>query len=428
MTTTAWTQRGGAYIALLAITLVLLAGCQSNRRASPAYVGNDLAPGVGAPPAAPIRLDLGVGVFEDGVVDLDPDQVETTPAARRAEAHYMPQILATTIAQRGGFGQVRVIPRRLSEMDLWVDGRILRSNGIELALEITVSDAKGRVWYTKKYTHDVNRYAYDPDPTLPRQDPFQPIYIAITDDLVRELARRAPGEIAELRTIAGLQFARRFAPEQYGDYLARDADGLWTVRRLPADNDPVYVRVADIRLRDRLFTDHIGQYYQTYVERMTPPYDDWRRASHDELLDMRRLKGAEIVRKVGGALAVLGGLAAVVAGGDGGTQVAGAAGMLGGAALFASGVDKGARARLHAEALSELAQSMGGNMRPHHITLHERSVTLTGTVEEQYAQWRGLLRDLYTAEHGGAPPQLPLIEVDAPVAVSDPAAPGPRPD
>lgn len=406
--------------ALLATALLLLAGCQAHTRTAPRYVGNAVAPQVAAPVAAPTRIDLGIGVFEDGVVDLDPDQVETTPAARRAEAHYMPQVLAETVARRGGFGQVRVIPRRLSEMDLWVDGRILRSTGVELELAITVSDAKGRVWYTKEYAHEVNRYVYDPDPTQPRQDPFQPIYEEITDDLVRELARRSPGEIAELRTIAELQFARRFAPGQYDDYLARDADGVWSVRRLPAAGDPVYARLADIRQRDRLFTDRIGDYYHTYVERMTPPYDDWRRASHEEIVEMRRLKGSEIVRKVGGALAVLGGLAAVIASGDGGAQVAGAAGAIGGAALFKSGMDRGARARLHAEALSELAQSMGGDMRPHHITLHERTVTLSGTVEEQYDQWRGLLRELYAAENGGATPQLPLIDT-APAAATDEA-------
>ncbi len=411
-------------LALLAAALVLLAGCQTNTRPSLPYVGNEAAPGVSAPAAAPTRVDVGIGVFEDGVVDLDPDQVETTPAVRRAEAHYMPQVLAETLGKRGGFGQVRVIPRRLSEMDVWVDGRIVRSNGVELELEITVSDAKGRVWYTKDYEHDVNRYAYDPDPTLVRQDAFQPLYEHIADDLVRELARRKPGDIAELRTIAQLQFAQRFAPEQYGDYLARAADGSLTVRRLPAQNDPVFARLDDIRQRDRLFGDRIAQYYHTYTERMTAPYDDWRRASHDELVEMRELKGSEIARKVGGALAVLGGLAAMVASGDGGVQLAGAAGMAGGAALFASGMAKGERAQLHAAALSELAQSMGGDMRPHHITLHERTVTLSGTVEEQYAQWRGLLRDLYEAESGGATPQLPHIAADVvPSSATEPPMP-----
>ena len=113
-----------------------------------------------------------------------------------------------------------------------------------------------------------------------------------------------------------------------------------------------------------------------------------------------------------GALAVVGGLAAMMAG-DSAMGVAGMAGVAGGAYLFKSGMDKGAQARIHAEALTEMAESMGGDMRPHHISLRDQTLTLSGTVEEQYAQWRGLLRDIYAAEHAGAPPDMPLITYDA---------------
>jgi len=72
--------------------------------------------------------------------------------------------------------------------------------------------------------------------------------------------------------------------------------------------------------------------------------------------------------------------------------------------------------------LTEMAESMGGDMRPHHITLRDQTFTLSGTVEEQYTQWRGLLKDIYVAEHAGAPPALPLISYDA-----VPLAPAPAP-
>ena len=410
--------RRASAAAFLWTMLALLAGCQTgNVRPVSPYVGNAAAPGIAAPPPAPAPLDVGIGVFEDGVVDLDPDQRVTSPSVRRAEAHYMPQMLAETIERRGGFGQVRVIPRRQTEMDLWVDGRIVESTGVELVLDVTVSDAKGRVWYTRKYEHKVNRYAYDPDPTLAHQDPFQPIYDEITADLIRELSRKSAGELAELRTIAQLQFAQRFAPERYGDYLARDAKGVVSVLRLPAVDDPAFARINEMRQRDRMFTDQVGQYYHTYGERMAAPYDNWRRASHDELVAMRKLRGSEIARKLGGALAVLGGIAAVAAG-DSAVGAAGIAGIAGGAYLFKSGVDKGAEARIHAEALNELAESMGGDMRPHHITLNDQTVTLSGTVEEQYAQWRGLLRDIYVAENAGAAPVLPAFTADAPADIA----------
>ncbi len=404
-------------ISLLCCSLLLLSGCQSGTvRPDGPYSGTA---GVAAAPPTP--LDVGVNVFSDGVVDLDPDQLVTTPSVRRAEAHYMPQVLAETIERRGGFGHVRVLPQRQSEMDLWVDGHIVESTGLELKLDITLSDAKGRVWYARRYDHEVNRYAYDPDPTLARADPFQPLYDQITDDIVKELTRKPAGELAELRAISQLQFAQRFAPEQFSDYLASDAKGLTVVRRLPAIDDPTLARVNEMRQRDRLFTDQIGQYFHAFNERMASPYDNWRRVSHEELRAMNKLKGQEVVRKIGGALAVLGGLAAMMTG-DSGMGVAGVAGVAGGAYLFKSGVDKGAQARIHAEALTEMAESMGGDMRPHHITLRDQTFTLSGTVEEQYTQWRGLLKDIYVAEHAGAPPALPFISYDA-----VPLAPAPAP-
>jgi len=37
---------------------------------------------------------------------------------------------------------------------------------------------------------------------------------------------------------------------------------------------------------------------------------------------------------------------------------------------------------------------------PQVFTLDDRTITLTGSVEEQYLQWREILADLYAAEVG----------------------------
>lgn len=422
--------REGALSLGIALLMALMIGCagrsaryespnRQNARLTPvatAVAPSAAAPAAALPVAAAVKLDLGVDVFEPGIGELDPDQRITTPSVRRAEAHYMPKMLAATLDRRGTWGMVRVIPHKQTEMDVWVDGRILHSDGTRLALEIKVTDATGRPWFTRKYEQEIERYAYDTDPTTAYRDPFQNLYERIADDLEREAARMPSNEREEIRAVTQLQFAERFAPEQFGQYLKVDDHGGTRVQRLPALDDPALLRMADLRARDLMFVERIDAYVGDYSREMQPSYDRWRQASHAEASQMKELKASGVLRKVGGALAVLGGLAAIAAGNDPAWGTAGIASMAGGAYLFGTGVEKSREAVIHEAALEELADSFGTGMKPHHIELNNRSITLSGTVDEQYAQWRALLADIYRTESGATPGDassgLPIITSD----------------
>ena len=52
-----------------------------------------------------------------------------------------------------------------------------------------------------------------------------------------------------------------------------------------------------------------------------------------------------------------------------------------------------------------MADSLDAEIEPHTIALADKTVTLTGTVEEQYAQWRTVLNEIYLAEIGQLPTQ-----------------------
>jgi len=83
-------------------------------------------------------------------------------------------------------------------------------------------------------------------------------------------------------------------------------------------------------------------------------------------------------------------------------------------------MEKSEQVQIHEAALTELADSFGTGMKPHHINLSNRTITLTGTVEEQYAQWRTLLADIYRNENGlptSAP--LPIITTDQTAAPAE---------
>lgn len=416
---------------LVTVLSVLLAACattSSPRNESPNRQNPRLAAPAGSVPAATtatatavvaaapaVRVDLGIDVFDPGIAALDADQKITTPSVRRAEAHYMPTVLAGTLARRGVWGAVRVIPNKQTEMDVWVDGRILHSDGTRLALEIKATDATGLPWFTKTYDEKIERYAYDPDPTAPYRDPFQPLYERIADDLQREASRQGTPALEEARAVAQLQFAQRFAPEQFGAYLTQGSDGRTRALRLPALDDPALKRMTDLRARDLMFVDSIHAYTEDFAREMQPDYDRWRQTSHAEVSKMNELKTSGTLRKIGGALAAAAGIAALAASNNSALGAAGLAGIAGGAYLFGSGVEKSREAVIHEAALEELADSFGTGMKPHHIELANRSLTLTGTVDEQYAQWRALLAEIHRTETAtnAAGSVLPVITIDA---------------
>jgi len=77
--------------------------------------------------------------------------------------------------------------------------------------------------------------------------------------------------------------------------------------------------------------------------------------------------------------------------------VAGTAGTIG---VWISGRQKQTEADFHKDTLEELDRSFEAEVRPMVVAIEGRTVKLTGTVEEQYEEWRRLLRELYEAETG----------------------------
>jgi hypothetical protein len=149
-----------------------------------------------------------------------------------------------------------------------------------------------------------------------------------------------------------------------------------------------------------MFIDTVQDYYATYVRQMRLPYDSWREQSFDATEELRDLKGSARRRFIAGSVAVLGGIAAATSGNSQAAQIGGVSAVGAGAYLIKSGFDKQAEARIHAEALEELGQSLENEVAPNVINLDNRSITLSGSVEEQYQQWREVLADLYAAEVG----------------------------
>jgi hypothetical protein len=343
-----------------------------------------------------------VAVFDPGLDEIKKSEEDVTNhEIRVAESRYAPFLLSETLQRSANWGIVRVMPNQESPMDVVIKGTILSSNGEQMAIRIEVSDSTGRQWYTKEYKEEVSKFSYEPSERQ-KNDPFQVVYNTIANDLLEYRKRNLKNdELTEIRTVSEMLFAQRFSPDAFGQYLTKDPNGNLEVVSLPAESDPLLERVRGIRERDFMFIDTVQDYYATYVRQMRLPYDSWRQQSYEETIEVRDLKNSARRRFIAGTAVVLGGLAAASSGGNYATQTGGAIGVGAGAVLIKSGFDKRAEARIHMDALEELGQSLENEVAPRVLDLDNRSITLTGSVKEQYAQWKEVLADLYATEVGG---------------------------
>ncbi|ALO47575.1 hypothetical protein [Pseudohongiella spirulinae] len=384
--------------ALTAMLLLGLSGCATTSVKSTEFV--PVVQGT-LPMDEDLILDVGVKVFDPGIDEVERRDLERTNfEIRRAESRYAPYLMADTLQRSGNWGVVRVIPTERSVMDVYVHGQILLSNGEGMILDITVTDATGRQWFSKEYEEHISQYNYDPSQRQ-SHDPFQVIYNTIANDMLAYRQQNISNDdMRNIRTVAELKFAAEFAPEIYADYLQTDNRGITSAVRLPADNDPTMARIRDIRERDYLFVDTIQDYYATYVREMRGPYDAWREVSFRETLQLEEAERSARRRFVAGAAAIAGGIAAVGQN-NAAAQTAGIVGVGAGAYLVRSGFDRSAEASMHIAALQEIGESLQAEVAPKVIELEDRTIMLSGTVEEQYEQWQDILMEIYLTETGG---------------------------
>jgi hypothetical protein len=344
-------------------------------------------------------LDVSIRVFDPG---LPPEGEELPPGVqpevRRAEARYMAYQLGETMQETGHWGAVRVVPRSTAPVDVVVSGTILESTGKDLNLHILAIDATGRKWFENRYKGRADPVAYQAE-VIGRAEPFQNVYNRIANDLAKALSRLDPEELVEVRRVAQLDFAAGLAPMAFDEYLRVDRKGRKEIAHLPAENDPMMVRVAGIHEREHMFVDVLNQHYAGFHEEMSEPYDNWRMYySYEEQVALEAMRRKALTQQVLGGLAVLGSM--MMGGGSTAERVVRDAALIGGMAAIQAGSRTRKEARIHFEALTELAASFDAEVEPMVVEVEGRVLRLSGSVETQYQTWRNLLSSIWTTETG----------------------------
>ncbi len=346
-------------------------------------------------------LDIGVTVFNPGYDpnDLEAQERGVFPELRRAEARFMAYTVKNTLEATSQWGAVRVVPAETDAVEVMVKGRISYSDGEEVNLDVEVFDATGRVWLKRTYKDTASKLAYRE--SFPKDlDPFQDMYNDIANDMLEVRRSLSTEELREIRTISELRFAASLSPDAFGDHLKQDRRGKYEIQRLPADGDPIMARMNRVREREYLFIDTLDQHYGAFHDNMTDPYDAYRRFSYEEAVTYKQLKRQARMRTILGAAAILGGIAATSKSEDNTVRTAGQVGIAGGIGVFMSGLSKGKAAKVHSEALRELGASVDSELAPMVVEIEGETLRLQGNAQDQFDEWRGLLREIYHTETG----------------------------
>jgi hypothetical protein len=357
-------------------------------------------------------LDVGVRLFDENLPKDEKvmEEQHIFPEVRKAEARYLPMQLRNTLEGTGQWGQVRVMPEDAEALDVYVSGKILHSNGQLLSAEITVTDATGRQWFKREYTQLADTRSYKDQTGQPR-DPFQNMYNMLANDMLVYRQQLAAADLENVRRVSELRFASDLAPYAFKGYMSEDKKGVVQLVRLPAEDDPMLQRMDRIRERDYALLDTINEHYSLFAENMSEPYTNWRRYSYSELEAKDEARRSALTRKLLGAAAIVGGL---VVGAEANTyagQAAATGAIFGGAYAVKSGFDKGAEVKLHSDSLKQLGESFQAEVQPMVVEVEGRTLQLRGTAEEQYTEWRRLLKELYENETGVQVPATPAPEV-----------------
>ena len=365
-------------------------------------------------------LDIAIEIPDPNLAGT-PDDALVFSQVRKAESIWVAQKLKETLEGTNAWGAVRVTPDEDVIMDLHISGKVVQSDGESLVLDIEVVDQTGKVWLQDSYSQVIGKYAYDGSQR--GYEPFQGLYNQIANDLMATLKTTSLADRQGIRVVSAMKFARSFSPEAFSQYLETDDKGLQRVIRLPSDDDPSLVRVKDIQVREHLFVDVLQDYYYGFSDSMDDPYREWRAQSYTETQLIRELETSAKNRRLAGWLSIIAGIAVtqiptdINVNGDIGKEFSRARREaylkrgVSSAAIFAGiheirgSYAQRDEASLHIETLSELGQSLEEELATSVIELQDRSITLTGTVRDQYAEWRELLSDIYHAETGYPRPE-----------------------
>ena len=346
------------------------------------------------------ELEVIVPVFDPNIPE-DPDTWEKKgiwPELRRVESIDFALKMKKALEDTNQLGAVRVAPDQRVSGDLYVIGKINKSTGEDIAINIRVVGIDGRSWLNKNYKHQVDEYFY----TSVRNEgknPYDPVFEQAAADIVKQLRKKDQSYLEELNRLTEVRFAYSMSDESFEQFLKFRGKRVELVQA-PADNDPMFKRIHQYRVEDQLFTDKMQQYYYDFDQKVGESYKSWQEAAFSASKARREAKSKATWQALAGLLAI--GLGAVAASNNNnysvGETVASVGAITAGAVLLSSSAQNYKESKFHHETLMELGKSIDVEVASQVIEFEEKTIELTGDATAQFNQWRAALKRIYAEE------------------------------
>ena len=346
-----------------------------------------------------VRLDVIVPVFDPNI-PKDSDQYEKLgiwPELRRTEAIRFAVALKNELDNTNVFANVRTTPDVAVSGDLYVTGKIIKSNGEDVEIAVQVHDISGARWMKKSYKHRVKEYHWQ-NVRQAGKDPYQPVFQKVAKDVAALLKKKSNDDLATVRAISEIQFASTFAPESFGHHL-RQQNKRIKLASLPAVDDPMLVRTRAIRVLDGQYMEKVQDHYDQFVAETNPSYVAWQEHSMSSAKAEREAKSKAGLQALGGLLLLVGAAAAADNSSDDtltNAAVAGAA--VGGIMLMQDSFASNAEGKYHRGNLMELGSSLNLEVAPQVVQIEDTTYTMQGDLKAQLRQWRTFLKQFYALE------------------------------
>ena len=316
---------------------------------------------------APCDLEVGVVVFDDGL--QNPDSRDARDKLRSVESRLAAVLLRDTLTNSGLWGPVRVLPSETQFAELTITGEIRHSDGRDLLIHIRAIDATGRSWLDQPFRAVAKSGDYDDANAAP----FRGLFVAIANQLRRSAQQLSGEELNKLKALAGIRYAAELAPELYSTYL-QNVDGLWALQRLPASNDPMLMRIDRIRNQEALFIDTVDEQYVDLWDALGSTYRMWQQSGFEQAQYLDEYTARAAARELEASQGSFAAMQQVYS-------------------TYRS-------VRIQEQDLFELATGFDNETAPTVMSSGDRVIRLSGTLDQQYGEWRQLLGQIFALEYG----------------------------